>query len=116
MEELFTKEKKTGADGSTATVNGLANNMKTVFDKYVSTLGVTKGVLIERAGSEKAPVSLTKNSLYKQMAEIDKTIASLQDRLEAERDRYVKQFTSLESLIAQMNNQSSWLSQFGGSY
>lgn len=116
VEELFTKEKKTGADGSTATVNGLANNMKTVFDKYVSTLGVTKGVLIERAGSEKAPVSLTKNSLYKQMAEIDKTIASLQDRLEAERDRYVKQFTSLESLIAQMNNQSSWLSQFGGSY
>ena len=36
----------------------------------------------------------------------------LQDTLKMEQDRYIKQFTALESVIAQMNSQSSWLSQF----
>ena len=52
--------------------------------------------------------------IYKQLDAIKKQIAKLQERLETERDRYIKQFTSLETLISQMNNQSGWLSQFGG--
>ena len=52
-------------------------------------------------------------SNYK-MQKIQPQIAKLQERLETERDRYIKQFTSLETLISQINNQSGWLSQFGG--
>ena len=86
------------------------------MDKYVKTLGSmdSKGILIKKAGSTSSPMSLTENGFYKQIAEINKQISKLQTRLESERDRYIKQFTSLETLISQMNSQSSWLSQLGG--
>ena len=87
-----------------------------VFDQYVRTMGETKGILIERAGSVKAPASVLKNSIYEQLQEMDKRIAKLQSTLKMEQDRYIKQFTSLESVIAQMNSQSSWLAQIGGGY
>ena len=74
----------------------------------------TKGILIKKAGYTSSPMSLTENSIYKQLTEINKQISKLQTRLESERDRYIKQFTSLETLISQMNSQSSWLSQLGG--
>ncbi len=52
--------------------------------------------------------------MYNQLKAIKEQISKLQERLETERDRYIKQFTSLETLISQMNSQSGWLSQFGG--
>ena len=71
---------------------------------------------MKKAGTSKAPRSITDNSIYKQLEEVNKKISNLQDRLKAETDRYIKQFTSLETLISQMNSQSSYLSQFGTSY
>lgn len=96
--------------------NGLATNLKKVMSKYAETTGSweSKGVLIRKAGIESSPMSVTENYLYKQIAEINKQITKLQTQLEAERDRYIQQFTSLESLISQMNSQSSYLSQIGG--
>lgn len=90
--------------------------MKKVLDKYAKTIGEPKGILINRAGSIKSPASITQNELYKQILEVDKRISSLQDTLKMEQDRYIRQFTTLESLIAQMNSQSSALSQFGGGF
>lgn len=116
VKNLFTKKAGESVNGVVSSSNGIAENLKNVFDTYVRTTGATKGALIEKAGSVKAPTSVLTNALYKQMSEIDKTIARLETRLKSEQDRYIKQFTSLESLISQMNNQSSWLSQFGGSY
>lgn len=107
VENLFTS--KASADGSS---NGVATNLQSIMDKYVKTMGATKGILIEKAGSSSAPLSLTTNSIYKEIAEINKVIEKLQTRLEAEQDRYISQFTALETLISQMNSQSSWLSQF----
>lgn len=112
LKEMFTKERKAGEQG----VDGIATNMRQAFDKYAKTLGEPKGILIERAGSIKAPASITQNELYKQMADIDKRISRLQDTLKMEQDRYIRQFTALESVIAQMNSQSGWLAQFGGGY
>ena len=84
--------------------------------KYVNTLGSweSKGILVKKAGAESSPISLTENYMYKQLQDINKAITKLQSRLETERDRYIKQFTSLETLISQMNSQSSGLSQLGG--
>jgi len=59
-------------------------------------------------------MSVTENTMYKQLQEIEKLITKFQKRLETERDRYIKQFTSLETLISQMNSQSGFLSQLGG--
>lgn len=116
VKNLFTKKAGQSVDGTVSSSNGIAENLKNVFDTYVRTTGATKGALIEKAGSIKAPTSVLNNAIYKQMSEIDKTIARLQTRLKSEQDRYIKQFTSLESLISQMNSQSGWLSQFGSSY
>lgn len=116
VEKLFTDAGSVDANGNTN--YGLATNLQKVMDKYVKTLGSweTKGILIRKAGSTSSPLSLTENFMYKEIAEIDKLITKLQTRLESERDRYIKQFTSLETLISQMNSQSNYLAQIGGNY
>lgn len=106
VKKLFTGQ--TQDDGTTAVGVG----MKQVFDKYVRTLGATKGILIERAGSVKSPASITDNAIYRELESLDKIIDKLNDQLATEQDRYIRQFTTLETVIAQMNSQSSWLSQF----
>lgn len=95
--------------------NGLMSNMKKVTDSYAKTWG-TKGSLIQRAGSEASAISLTDNDLYKSMKDIDDIIKQLQARLKSEQDRYIAQFTRLETAIAQMNSQSSYLSSMSGGY
>lgn len=116
VKDLFTKEAVKDEKGNVVSQSGIAANMKAAFDKYAKTVGEPKGILVERAGSIKSPASITQNALYKQLEEIDKRISSLQDTLKMEQDRYIKQFTALESVIAQMNSQSSWLAQFGSGY
>lgn len=106
LKTLFTKT----ADDSTGTKGGLMARLTSITDKYASTTGATKGILIERAGSTYAPTSILSNYLQKSIDNIDSYIERLQDQLETEQDRYISQFTSLETLISQMNSQSSWLS------
>lgn len=109
VKEAFAKAVSTDANGNT-TQGGLMVRIKNVMDKYGSMTGATKGILVERAGSIYAPTSVLTNSLQKQMDRIDDYIEQLQDKLETETDRYISQFTSLETLISQMNSQSSYLS------
>ena len=100
---------QTNADGTT-TQGGLLTNIKTMMDRYASTTGSTKGILIERAGSSHSVTSMLDNALLDQINEIDDRIASLTERLSTEQDRYISQFTQLELLVSQMNSQSSYLS------
>lgn len=79
--------------------------------KYASKNGNSYGRLIEEAGSEKIPMSLTNNQIYKQLKEMEENLDKLQLRLKSEQDRYITQFASMEKLISQMNSQSSFLSQ-----
>lgn len=115
VQNLFTATAGEDADGKPI-YNGVATNLKSVMDKYVKTLGSqeTKGILIRKAGSKSSALSMTNNTYYDQLQSIEKLIDSLNDRLKTERDRYVKQFTSLETLISQMNSQSSYLSSMSG--
>ncbi|HCT91176.1 MAG TPA: hypothetical protein DF613_07340 [Lachnospiraceae bacterium] len=113
VERLFTSTAGTNADG-TATYNGLATNLKSVIYQYSNPLGSSqsKGVLVRKAGTQSSVLSLTDNEMYNEIKQLDKLIANLQERLQTERDRYISQFTSLETLISQMNAQSGWLSSF----
>lgn len=115
VQELFTGSSIQNPSGN-GTSQGIATVLRDVMDKYVNTLGAweSKGILVRKAGTESSPLSLTENYMYKQIAEYNKQIAKLQTLLESERDRYIQQFTSLETLISQMNSQSSYLSQIGG--
>lgn len=115
VEKLITQTATKDENGNTTGVNGIAQNLKDVMYKYANNLG-DYGVLIRKAGSSRAPRSITDNAIYREIEEINKTIKKYESRLQVERDRYIKQFTSLETLISQMNSQSSYLSQFGGSY
>lgn len=115
VQNLFTKSGEVDADGNVTSGSGIAVNMKNVVKKYANNIG-DYGILVKKAGTSKAPRSITDNSIYKQLEEINKKIDNLQSRLKAETDRYIQQFTSLETLISQMNSQSSYLSQFGASY
>lgn len=93
--------------------DGIASNLKNTMNKYVSTLGATKGILIEKAGSSHAPTSMLSNSIQGEIDDIDKILENLKTRLKSEQDRYISQFTQLETLISQMNSQSSYLSGMG---
>lgn len=117
VRELFTGTEIQNQNG-TGSSKGLAANLRDTMDKYANTMGSwdTKGILVRKAGTESSPLSLTENYMYKQIVECNKQIAKLQTMLETERDRYIKQFTSLETLISQMNSQSNYLSQIGGGY
>lgn len=111
VKELFTKSKVTDANGNVTQQAGLITNIKTVMDRYASTTGATKGILIERAGSQKAPTTVLKNAMQTQFDQIAKTIERLQETLKSEQNRYINQFTQLETVISNMNAQSAWLSQ-----
>lgn len=106
---LFTKEKSVDEEGNELD-GGLMVKMDTIMSKYAGMTGATKGILVERAGSVYAPTSILKNSLQKQIDEIDDYVDDLKDKLKMEQDRYISQFTKLETLISQMNSQSSSLS------
>lgn len=100
------------ADGSgDAAKGGLVTNIKNIMDKYAATTGATRGILVERAGSTHSVSSMLDNALLDQINEINDRIATLTERLTTEQDRYISQFTQLETLVAQMNSQSSYLSQ-----
>ena len=72
------------------------------------------GSLIEEAGSEKISLSLTNNQIYTQLQEMQDAIDRLNDQLKTEQDRYISQFTQMETLISQMNSQSGYLSSLSG--
>lgn len=105
----FTAEEEKDKDGTIVQEAGLMTKMKTVMDRYSSMTGVPKGILVERAGSVYAPTTVLQNSMQKQMDDIDDNIDSLGDKLKTEQDRYISQFTRLETMISQMNSQSSYL-------
>lgn len=111
LQKLFTRT----ADEATGDKGGVMARLTEITDKYAGTTGATKGILIEKAGSVYAPTSILRNSLQKSMDSLDTVIDRLNDQLKTETDRYIKQFTNLETLISQMNSQSSWLSQSFGS-
>ena len=54
------------------------------------------------------------NQLYDEIEDIQDLIERLQDQLKGEQDRYISQFTTMESLLNKMNTQSSYLSQLSG--
>lgn len=115
VEKLFTSEEGVDANGD-PTFNGLATNLKSVMNKYVNTMGAmeSKGILIRKAGSKSSALSLTQNTYYDQLKSIDEVLEKLKDKLKAEQDRYISQFSTLETLIANMNSQSSYLSSMSG--
>ena len=109
VKNAFTKTADNGSSG-----NGLMQNLQNALNAYVKTNGEPKGALITKAGSVKAPTSLSNNSLNTQISNIDKQIQRWQDKMSDQIDRYTKQFSKLEQLVAAMNSQASALAGLMG--
>lgn len=101
---------------------GLMKTVEDTFTPYATRfasrnqVGNSKGSygrLIEEAGSEKVPTSLLNNQIYKEIKSKQELIEQLRAKLVTEQDRYISMFTTMETMINQMNSQSSWLSQLG---
>lgn len=110
----------TNKDGSVSWVDdtssgGAMSRLKIQLDKYAATTGETKGILIEKAGSQYSPLALLDNTLQQKIDSYDDVIDSLTDQLNDKIDFYTSKFSKLEALIAQMNSQSSYLASMGGS-
>lgn len=111
VRDAFTKSKENGAAS-----DGLMVSIQKVTEKYAATTGATKGILIEKAGSQYSPTAALSNTMLDKMDEIDKQISSWQSKLSDKVDYYTNKFTQLELLINQMNSQSSALAGLTGGY
>lgn len=108
--QLFTKT------GETAAEKGISNRLFDIMEKNIRTTrdaSGRKGILLEKAGIE-GDISEYQNELSEQIDDYDKSISELLIKLSDKEDKYYAMFARMESAIAQMNNQSAWLSsQFG---
>ena len=111
VKDAFTKTIESGSSS-----DGLMQTVQNTLNAYVKTTGEPKGVLITKAGSVKAPTSLNNNSLNTQVNNIDKEIERWQNKMSSQIDRYTKQFSKLEQLVAAMNSQASALAGLMGGY
>lgn len=104
--------------GGGSVTKGLAETIEDTLTPYAtryrSDNGNSYGRLIEEAGSEKVPLSISSNWIYNQLQQMEETINTLKTRLKTEQDQYIKQFTTMESMINKFNSQSSYLSQLQG--
>lgn len=102
---------------NSATGNGktMMEYMKSTLDRYGSVMG-KKGILVDRAGSTKASSTLLTNTMQKTIDNYESQIQKWKDKMTDQVDRYTRQFSQLEQLIAQMNAQSSSLSGLMGGF
>ena len=108
VEKLFT-----GGSGVTKGLSKIVEETLTSYaTRFSSKNGNSYGRLIEEAGSEIIPSSIMSNQIYKQLKTMQEDLDTLKARLKGEQDRYISQFTRMETMINQMNSQSSYLAQF----
>lgn len=117
VSDIFTGTGKSGGVGLAKTVENILTPYATrVASKNRGSRSDkgSYGRLIEEAGSEKVPTSVMNNFIYDQIKEMNEKIETLQAQLKTKQERYIKQFTSMETLINQYNSQSSYLSNISG--
>lgn len=109
VRDTLTKSK---ADG--ASQDGMLTRLQSTINKYAKTSGATRGILVNLAGSEKSPLSLTNNDYKTKFTNLEEQIARWEAKLSTKIDYYTKQFTALEKMISDMNAQSSALAGMMG--
>lgn len=104
LEENAQEVSKLFTDGS----EGLSNKISKIVDTYAKVSVSSPGIFVKMAGA--TGTTDTSSTIYKQLKDIKTKLKSLDTQYQKEYKRYWGQFNKMESLIAQMNQQSSWLS------
>lgn len=92
--------------------SGLINRISDILQDNIraTNIGGKRGALLEKAGAV-GDRSQFNNLLYRQISSYDQRIEKLYDELYLKEEMYYTQFAQLETLISNMNSQSTWLSQ-----
>lgn len=91
---------------------GLAKKMTTTMEKAAKESSGTPGTLVALAGTTE--VLPKKNTIYDRIKGIETRIKDLKYKYERERQRYWNQFSSMESILANFNQQSMmFMNQMG---
>lgn len=90
--------------------DGLAVKLNEIIDKTANVSSGSPGSLVELAGI-KGKATENNNELTRRLKDIDERIDALKRTYEKEKARYWRQFNAMEQVIANMNSQSSWLTQ-----
>jgi len=101
---------------SSSSGNGVMADFKKTLDRYASTSIATPGILVKKAGTTKSSLSLLDNSVQDEMDDLDEQIDRWQSKMSDKIDYYTRQFTALETLMSNMNSQSSMISSMMGGY
>lgn len=107
--DVFTRTSSNGSEG-------IMTKLKNRMDVYSRTIGSVKGILVQKAGTTHSPLSMLNNTFQTKIDDYNTEIEKWQKKLSTKIDYYTKQFTRLETLINQMNSQSSALSGLMGGY
>lgn len=97
VQELFTNA-----------TDGLAALMNKELKRTANTSSGSAGTLVEKAGVQGKATAIT-NQMTQRLISINEKIDELKKKYETEKNRYWKQFNSMETALSNMNTQSSWL-------
>lgn len=96
--------------------SGVLQRLSDIIEDNISTMRDAdgrKGILLEKAGIE-GDLSNTKNLISKELADYDERINNMIEKLTRKEEAYYRKFSLMEKMLAQMSQQSAWLtSQFG---
>ena len=98
-----------GGNGKTGLVQTIENTLTPFATRYRTRNGNSYGRLVEEGGSSKLTLSKTSNQIYTSLQDMNTKLESLKTLLKTEQDRYIDEFTNLETLINNMNAQSSYI-------
>ncbi len=111
VKEVFSNSTESGSSS-----DGLMVNVSKVLKQYASTTYGSYGILVKKAGTKLSTLSLNDNYIAKQISSLDDEIDKWQTKMSNKIDYYTKQFTALETLMNELNSQSSALASLTGSY
>ena len=96
---------------------GIATQFENIINNATRTTGSAgeRGSLVDKAGVS-GTSSATSNSIYNQIQSLQNVIASLQRRYEQQQDRFWKIYGNMETMLGNLNSQTSYINQLLGSY
>jgi len=87
--------------------NGLATRLSNICDNTAKLSVARPGSLVQVAGADGWTANATTNDMYYQLERIKDKLEDLQNKYDDEKERYWNKFSTMESVIAQYNSQSS---------
>jgi len=94
---------------------GMMKKLNSVIDGAVKSSGAanTRGTLVRKAGKADSSVT-TDSTIYKEMVKMQDRLKELQDRYDTKEEYWWKVFTNMETAMADLNSQASYISSYLG--